>query len=134
MSDAHSQPLHEAEKEITKAMLGMVVYAVIVRKTPKWDSDAEKRISLIPEHIQYFIDLEKQDKVLLAGPFIDDPDRPDGLIIMKGYDSVAEVDAVIAQDVFHLKGYRTYEINTWLLNEGAFTVRIALSDQGFRLA
>lgn len=127
---AFRQPVHESEKTITEGMMGLLVYVLLVEKTELWDKDPSGRIARIKDHIQHYIDLEVENKVLLAGPFVDDPERPDGMIVLK-VNSEAEARAIADKDVFHMLGYRTYKVRPWLINEGAFNIQVRFSNKQF---
>lgn len=130
---AFREAVHESGREITQGMLGLLVYVLLVEKTPLWDIEAEERVARIGEHINYYVELERQNKVLLAGPFVDDPDRPDGMIILK-VASEAEARAIAEGDVFHVRGYRSWRVRPWLANEGALDISVRFSDRSFTLA
>jgi uncharacterized protein len=130
---AYREAVHESEKAITKSMLGLLVYVLLVEKTPRWDEDAEGRIARIAEHIGYYVELERQNKVLFAGPFVDDPDRPDGMIILK-VGTEDEARAIAEKDVFHVLNYRQFRVRPWLINEGALDLSVRFSDRSFTLA
>lgn len=124
---------HASEQEITQGMLGLLVYALLVEKTPLWNEDADGRIACIGEHVGYYVELERQNKVFLAGPFVEDPDRPDGMILLK-VASEAEAHEIAQGDILHVLKYRTYRVRPWLINEGALDISVCLSDRSFDLA
>ena len=128
----HREPIHDVEKTITKGMMGYVAYVLLVTKTPKWDKEAKLRVANLAQHINYFVELEKKGKVIFAGPFIDDPDRPDGMIILK-VKSAEEAREIADGDIFHKMGFRSFTIRPWLINEGGFDLRVSFSTKSFEL-
>lgn len=129
----YSTSKHQIEEEITKEMLGVVVYAIITRHTQKWYSDEARRVSLLLQHIETFIELEREGKVFLAGPFVGDPDRPDGMIVVRA-ESLEEAQAIADMDVFHQEGYRTYTIEPWMINEGNLGINLRFSKSRFSIS
>ncbi|TGQ89075.1 hypothetical protein EN851_22525 [Mesorhizobium sp. M8A.F.Ca.ET.208.01.1.1] len=127
------EAVHASEQESTQGMLGLLVYALLLEKTPLWNEDAGGRIARIGEHIGYYAELERQNKVFLAGPFVDDPDHPDGMILLK-VASEAEAHEIAQGDIFHVLKYRTYRVRPWLINKGALDLSVHFSDRSFNLA
>jgi hypothetical protein len=45
-----------------------------------------------------------------------------------------DAEAIAREDPFNKSGMRTFEIRTWQLNEGSFTVTINYSDQSYGIS
>lgn len=66
---------------------------------------------VIEKHAQHLRELDGDQKLVLAGPFIDDPA---GLLVLKGNDKT-EIKSIMDQDPLIRGGFRSYEIRTWLM-------------------
>lgn len=85
---------------------------------------------LLPEHLEYQIKLERDGKLFGAGPiYAPDQDVPEGGMIILYAKDQAEAQALADEDPMHKHGARSYEVRKWLLNEGALSFKIRLSDQ-----
>lgn len=89
---------------------------------------------LLAEHLEYQIKLEREGKLFGAGPiYAAGQDVPEcGMIILYAND-LAEAQALADEDPMHKHGARSYEVRKWLLNEGALSFTIRLSDQSVTL-
>jgi uncharacterized protein YciI len=89
----------------------------------------------LKDHLAYLGKLEREGKLFMAGPLFDtDPDRwsGDGLLVYNVKDH-AEAMAVAESDPLHKSGARSFTIRPWLVNDGAMTFSIRLSDQTIKL-
>lgn len=85
----------------------------------------------LDEHLAYLAGLERDGRLFLAGPLMDpDPDRwsGDGLLVYRAAD-YAEAKRIAEGDPLHKAGARTFVVRPWLVNDGALTLSVRLSDQ-----
>jgi uncharacterized protein YciI len=66
---------------------------------------------VIASHAEHLRELDRQGKLVLAGPFADDPR---GLLVLN-CDDHREAEAVLDVDPLIVGGIRTYRISTWLI-------------------
>lgn len=96
---------------------------------------AGDRGAVLPEHLEYQMSLEKDGILFAAGPFVDDetgkPQGP-GMIVIRAETSEAAA-AIADRDPFHAKGYRTYRVQPWQINEGGFNLRVRFSQGTYTL-
>ncbi|HWD03585.1 MAG TPA: YciI family protein [Amycolatopsis sp.] len=93
---------------------------------------AEEMRPHLAEHKAWLGETERAGSLLFAGPVLDDDYHYSGsglLVIQAG--SLAEAQSVADADPFHAKGIRKYKLLPWQINEGAFDVRLSLSDGRF---
>jgi uncharacterized protein YciI len=65
----------------------------------------------IAKHAQHLRELDDDEKLVLAGPFIDDPS---GLLVLRG-NNKDEIKSIMDQDPLIQGGFRSYEVRTWLM-------------------
>ena len=89
---------------------------------------------LLPEHLEYMIDLEKRGILFASGPFLasEQVAPGSGMTILRA-SSLEEAKATAEQDPFAASGLRTFEIREWQLNEGSYTLTIHYSDGSYSL-
>ncbi|HZT50410.1 MAG TPA: YciI family protein [Stellaceae bacterium] len=82
------------------------------------------------EHLQGQIALEREGIMFGAGPLQDEgKDKPTrGMWIIRAK-SFADAHAIVARDIFHKSGLRTYKLYKWQMNEGSLTLTVNFSDQ-----
>jgi uncharacterized protein YciI len=120
----------QTPEQLTATMLGKELY--IVTTTP---ARAPGTQELLPKHLEYQIQMERDGKLFGAGPFFEeDEDTPSGGTIILRASSFAEARALADADPFHAAGLRTYTIRKWKLNEGAITMTVRFSDQSVVIA
>jgi uncharacterized protein len=85
-------------------------------------------------HKAYLSSLERDGKLLMAGPLLGDGARYDGngLIVFRAK-TREEAQGLADNDPFHARGLRRYELLPWQVNEGSFEVRLLLSAGKFDL-
>ncbi|HEY4434460.1 MAG TPA: YciI family protein [Candidatus Cybelea sp.] len=66
---------------------------------------------VIVRHAAHLRELDEAGKLVLAGPFSDDPH---GLLVLKVADK-AEADGILDVDPLITSGVRTYRVHTWLI-------------------
>lgn len=115
-------------KMLTERMLQKILYVVLTTPVRPMSELAE----LLPQHLRYMIELEKQGILFASGPFIADERvaAGSGMTILRTA-SREEAEAIAREDPLYKSGMRTFEIRTWQLNEGSFTVTINYSDQSY---
>lgn len=90
---------------------------------------AGDRTAVHPEHIAYVKSLEKDGRLLQAGPFLDDEGRPDGrgmFVLRVG--TRAEAEAIAQADPYYKAGFRNYQIQPWRRSEGSVTLRLNIAE------
>lgn len=83
----------------------------------------------LPDHLAYQAELERDGKLVFAGPVSDatgEDMNGEGMIIYRAA-SLEEARALAENDPMHKRGVRTFTIRRWLVNEGSFTVSVGLS-------
>ncbi len=115
-------------KALSEHMLQKTLYVVLTTPVRPMSELAE----LLPQHLRYMIELEKRGILFASGPFLADEHvaAGSGMTILRAA-SRAEAEAIASKDPFNESGMRTFEIRTWQLNEGSFTVTINYSDQSY---
>ncbi|MCV0429183.1 MAG: YciI family protein [Roseibium sp.] len=83
----------------------------------------------LPDHLEYQAKLEKEGKLVFAGPVSDfsgEDINGEGMIIYRA-SSLEDARALAAEDPMHKKGVRSFTIRRWLINEGSFNISFGLS-------
>ena len=89
----------------------------------------EEMMKVLPDHLDYQIELEKNGTLFAAGPVDgEDGNRVGGMIVYRAA-SFEAARAIADADPMHAQGMRTYTINKWTLNEGGFTLSFTYSDR-----
>jgi uncharacterized protein len=70
---------------------------------------------LIAKHAEHLRELDGDGKLILAGPFIDDPR---GLLVLNCADAGAAA-AILDVDPLVVAGVRTYRVHSWLIANAA---------------
>jgi uncharacterized protein len=85
-------------------------------------------------HKAYLLGLERDGKLLAAGPLLGEGARYDGngLIVFRAQ-TREEARELADNDPFHVRGLRRYELLPWQVNEGSFEVRLLFSAGKFDL-
>jgi hypothetical protein len=122
--------LQDRINELNSRMLQKVFYVVFT--TPL--KPMSEMMSLLPEHLNYMIDLEKRGILFASGPFLADEhvQAGAGMTILRA-SSREEAEAIAGQDPFNKSGMRAFEVRAWQLNEGSYTVTINYSDRSYRV-
>lgn len=125
--------MNEAQDRIRKLQEPMlkkhlyVVFSTLVRPM-------EEMVSLLPDHLDYMIGLEKRGVVFASGPFLGEdggvPGR--GMTILRA-ESKEEAEVLAQGDPLYKAGIRTYEVEAWQIMEGNFTVRVNYSDGTYEI-
>ncbi|MEM7347359.1 MAG: YciI family protein [Chloroflexota bacterium] len=118
----------ERLKELRRNMI-RTNYFVAFSKLVKSMDDL---IEVLPDHLEYLIDLEKRGILFASGPFLDKnyQIQGDGMSIYRA-DSFEEVETFAKNDPFFKAGIRTFGLREWQVNEGSYTVTVRYSDSTF---
>jgi uncharacterized protein YciI len=106
----------------------------MVRSTPAGDVPLLQKT--LPAHLEYQGKMEKEGKLVLAGPLSDPTGEEmfgEGLIIYRA-SSLEEARSMAEADPMHAAGARTFDIRRWMINEGNLTLNVNLSLQNVSLA
>ena len=132
------KPRKTAEKKLTAAqvmamhekMLHKKLYVVFTEPAPR----AGDRRKVFPQHIAYQLELERKGIMFAAGPIVDEKGKPQGpgMIVIRAK-NMREATRIADNDPFHKRGYRTYTIRAWMINEGGFGLRVKFSDGTFAI-
>ena len=111
-------------------MLRLRLYVIIWTKVAGADKDAVLRTQA--GHIRWQLSLEEQGILFGSGAVFDDngDQTPQGMTIVRA----ASVDAtrtLAESEPFVRAGLRTYAIQSWVVNEGSFSVRVRLGTGTF---
>lgn len=122
--------VQERIAELTKGMLRKRLYAVI----SKGSGRPELIQSLLPEHLQYMIGLERAGILFASGPLGagDGAAIGDGLTILN-VDSLEHARTLAAIDPFVRAGARTFSVREWTLMEGRINVSLSLSSKSLEV-
>ena len=93
----------------------------------------EKLETLLAEHLEHQIRLEKTGVLFAAGPLFDEQGTNIGGQIIVRAKSFAEARAIAHSDPFHSSGFRTYSIERWSMNEGRIMITLDYSDQSMKI-
>ena len=122
--------LQDRINELTGRMLQKLLYVVLT--TPI--RPMSEILPLLPDHLNYMIDLEKRGLLFASGPLLAGKDVPPGAgmtILRAG--SFEEAEAIASEDPLNKSGVRIFEVRTWQLNEGSFSVTVNYSDRSYRV-
>ena len=86
-----------------------MLYAIIAEDRP---NGLEHRLAVRPTHLKHLETLG--DKLVFAGPFLDENEKPTGSLMVIDAQSRAEAEAMAAQDPFVTQGvFARYEVKRW---------------------
>ena len=122
--------LQDRINELTNRMLQRELYVVLT--TPI--KPMSELLPLLPDHLNYMIDLEKRGMLFASGPFLAGKDLlpGTGMTILRA-GSLEEAEAIAGEDPLNKSGMRTFEVRTWQLNEGSFTITVNYSDRSYHI-
>jgi uncharacterized protein YciI len=110
--------------EIRKRLGKIPLFSVFMWATDRYDAQELWTSEIMREHLAWQLRLEDEGKLFAAGPFDHDIDRnnrgprePLGMYIFAAKDR-EEAEAIAATEPFAREGYRTYQVRTFMLNEG----------------
>ena len=93
----------------------------------------EKLETLLAEHLEHQIRLEKSGVLFAAGPLFDQQGSNVGGQIIVRARSFDEAKAIADSDPFHKAGFRSYTIERWSMNEGRISITLDYSDQSMNI-
>ena len=107
------------------ALAGRIYFIVFWEPTEKPGDRRDAHAA----HIAGVKALEKDGRLLAAGPFLDDESRPNGRgMFMLRVNSRAEAQAIVDDDAYVRAGFRTGRITPWRRSEGTFTLRVNIAE------
>ena len=107
--------------------LYFVCFSTPVRPAAELEANLES-------HKAYLSLLEREGRLLAAGPLLGDDARYDGSgLLVYRVSRRKEAEAIAQNDPFHIKGLRTYTLKPWQVNEGSLEVRLLFSQRRFEL-
>jgi hypothetical protein len=122
--------LQDRIAELTKGMLRKRLFAVI----SKGSGRPELIASLLPEHLQYMVGLERAGILFASGPLGagDGAAVGDGLTILN-VDTLEHARTLAGIDPFVRSGARSFTVREWTLMEGRMQVTLSFSDKSMAL-
>lgn len=109
-----------------KTSLAKLLYVI----TSTAIKDLESVNQFLPVHFEYLHSLETERILFGAGPLFSQDGEyfaGNGMIIIRA-ESVAAAKAIADRDPLHQNQVREYQIQPWLLNEGAIDISISYSN------
>lgn len=109
----------------SRGALALELY--VVESTPA--KPPEEVRAVLPDHLAYQAQMEREGKLALAGPMSDDTGtemRGTGLIVYRA-ESLEAARALTEADPMHATGTRTFVLRRWLINEGSLNLSVGLS-------
>lgn len=109
-----------------KTSLAKLLYVI----TSTAIKDLESVNQFLPVHFEYLHSLETERILFGAGPLFSQDGEyfaGNGMIIIRA-ESVAAAKAIADRDPLHQNQVRKYQIQPWLLNEGAIDISISYSN------
>jgi len=86
-----------------------MLFAIIA--TDKTDS-VELRLAVRPDHLAFLDDLG--EKLVFAGPFIDEKDQPNGSLVVIEADNLAAAEKIAAMDPYEHAGlFESCTVRAW---------------------
>jgi len=111
--------------ELTQGMLRKKLYVVF----SKGAANPDRIRDVLPQHLEYMIDLERRGLVFASGPLASEEGmRGDGMTVLRTA-SAEEARRVAAADPFVAQGLRTFEVREWTVMEGSLALKVKFSDQ-----
>jgi hypothetical protein len=125
MSGFEKPPEINADGKPRSAISGKVFFIIFWDPTEK----SGDRGSVHPEHIAGVKALERDGKLLQAGPFLGEDGKPNGhgMFILR-VDTAEEAHAIAKADPYYLNGFRTYRLQPWRRSEGSVSVRVNIAE------
>ena len=117
----------EDYKSHAKERGALALELFVLRSMPTGDPDAVK--SSLPDHLAYQQELEREGRLVMAGPISDESGENmigAGMILYRA-GSMEEATQIAENDPMHISGARSFTLRKWLVNEGSLTVSVGLS-------
>ncbi|MFL6928879.1 MAG: YciI family protein [Xanthobacteraceae bacterium] len=116
--------------QLTQGMLRKKLYVVL----SKGAASPDRIQDVLPLHLEYMIDLERQGLVFASGPLASEEGmRGDGMTILRTT-SVEETRRIAAADPFVAQGLRTFEVREWTVMEGSLALKVNFSDRSVEVS
>jgi uncharacterized protein len=116
---------------LQRGHLGKSLFAVLWTNNPA--VTREQHREMLPDHLEFLHDLEARGILFASGPLRvpeGSPQALHGMAILRAA-SLADAQAIIAEEPFTKSGYRTAQLFSWTLNEGSFSVRLRFGTGGY---
>jgi uncharacterized protein YciI len=125
------QSAEERIRQLTKGMLRKKLYVIL----SKGGATPDQLGTVLPDHLEYMIGLEKQGVLFASGPLATTPGKPagDGLTVLRA-ESEDDARRIASADPFVVKKIRTFEVREWTVMEGSLGVRVNFSNQSLEIA
>ena len=114
-----------------RGSLAFEVYVAV--STPVMGPEAVREV--LPDHLAYLQSLEREGRIMFAGPLSDesgDTMEGVGMLVLRAA-SLEEARELAENDPMHVTGARSYSLRRWLINEGSLNLTVGLSTGGLRL-
>ena len=110
----------------SRGALALELY--IVESTPAGSPDDIRKV--LPEHLAYQKKMEAAGSLFLAGPLSDESgeEMSGGMIVYRAA-SLEEARQMANADPMHESEARRFTLRRWLINEGALSLSVTLSEQ-----
>lgn len=121
-------------KSMAKERGALALELYIVESTGTGNAEAIKET--LAAHLEYQSQLELSGQLAFAGPVSDlsgEQMQGNGMIIYRAQ-SIEEARTLADADPMHSAGARSYTLRRWLINEGSFSLNVALSNQKVALS
>lgn len=95
----------------------------------------EELAAVLSDHLAYIQKLERDGKLMLAGPLSDEAGEQVegmGMLVFRA-DSLEDARDLAANDPMHKTGARSFVLRRWLINEGTLNMSVGLSTGGIVL-
>ena len=109
---------------------GSLAYEVFVAQSTPVKSPEDLK-AVLPDHLAYLGSLEANGSLMFAGPLSDETGtqmQGMGMLVFRASSFEAAHDLAKA-DPMHSTGARSYTLRKWMINEGSFSVNVALNGQ-----
>lgn len=125
MSVTGDSTRRERLEAMRAAQLKKRLYAVFWIDAPH--ATREQHIEVLPDHLDFLMDLEKRGILFASGP-LSVPNGAkqsfNGMTILRA-DSFVDAREIVEREPFVTRGLRTYQLHVWDLNEGSFSVTLS---------
>jgi len=113
-------------RQLTQRMLRKRLYVIL----SKGRATADQIGAVLPQHLEYMIDLERKGVLFASGPLTAAAGAPagDGLTILRA-ENAEEARRIASTDPFVVNKLRTFEVREWTVMEGSLGLKVNFSDQ-----
>ena len=122
-------PAWDDYKAEAKSRGALALEMYVAQSTPV--KGPEELRAVLPDHLAYIAELEKNGALMFAGPLSDETGtqmQGMGMLVLRA-SSFEEARTMAANDPMHATGTRTFTLRKWLINEGGLSVSVRLSGQ-----